>query len=72
MTGSVTSSRLINFNATGEGGTCSWDSGSPHFLGEVAVAVTSGTDGDCRARNFNWRLEAPAARKFLGQCVTLP
>jgi hypothetical protein len=35
---------LLNSNATGQGGTCAFDSGSPHFLntgsGDVLVAVT--------------------------------
>jgi len=63
---------LINFNATGGGGTCIWDSGSPIFWGNVVMAVASGQDRDCRALNFNWRLDTPEARGFLAKYVTLP
>jgi len=68
---------LLNTNATGEGGVCNFDSGSPHFLntgsGDVLVAVTS-EQGDraCAANAFNYRLDTPSARAFLGQFVTLP
>jgi secreted trypsin-like serine protease len=68
---------LMNANATGEGGTCFFDSGSPHFLntgsGDVLVAVTS-LKGDlaCVANGFNYRLDTLSARAFLGQFVTLP
>jgi hypothetical protein len=68
---------LLDSNATGQGGTCAYDSGSPHFLntgsGDVLVAVTS-EQGDrvCAANGFNYRLDTPSARAFLGQFVTLP
>jgi secreted trypsin-like serine protease len=68
---------LLNTNATGQGGTCAFDSGSPHFLstgsGDVLVAVTSLLgDRACVANGFNYRLDTPSARAFLGQFVTLP
>jgi trypsin len=68
---------LLNTNATGQGGTCAFDSGSPHFLntgsGDVLVAVTSLLgDQACAANGFNYRLDTPSARAFLGQFVTLP
>lgn len=68
---------LMNTNATGQGGTCAFDSGSPHFLntgsGDVLVAVTSLLgDHACVANGFNYRLDTPSARAFLGQFVTLP
>jgi hypothetical protein len=68
---------LLNANATGQGGTCNYDSGSPHFLntgsGDVLVAVTSEqSDRVCAANGFNYRLDTPSARAFLGQFVTLP
>jgi len=68
---------LLNSNATGQGGTCAFDSGSPHFLntgsGDVLVAVTSEqSDRVCAANGFNYRLDTPSARAFLGQFVPLP
>jgi hypothetical protein len=66
---------LMNTNATGEGGVCFGDSGSPHFLDGspgMAVATTTGGDGVCRALNYNFRLDTPTARAFLGQFVSLP
>lgn len=67
---------LMNYNATGQGGICFFDSGSPHFLeavlGDTALAVTSMVDSECRAWNANWRLDTPEARGFLAKYVTLP
>jgi hypothetical protein len=70
---------LLNTNATGEGGNCFFDSGSPVFLdtgtgsGDVLVAVTSlKADQACVANGFNYRLDTPSARAFLGNFVTLP
>jgi len=63
-----------NPDATGEGGNCFGDSGSPHFLGESNLAVATTTSGDpiCRAFGRHYRLDTPVARSFLGQFVTLP
>jgi secreted trypsin-like serine protease len=68
---------LLNTNATGQGGNCFFDSGSPVFLntgsGDVLVAVVSlKADQACVANGFNYRLDTPSARAFLGQFVTLP
>ncbi|MDH3458211.1 MAG: hypothetical protein OER90_15325 [Gemmatimonadota bacterium] len=66
----------MNVDATGEGGICYGDSGSPHLLettgGTIAVATTSRGDPTCRALNWNYRLDTPSARGFLGTFVTLP
>lgn len=66
----------MNTDATGEGGICYGDSGSPHLLDvdgtPVAVATTSQGDPVCRALNWNYRLDTPSAREFLGRFVTLP
>jgi secreted trypsin-like serine protease len=68
---------LLNTNATGQGGNCFFDSGSPVFLntgsGDVLVAVVSlKADQACVANSFTYRLDTPSARAFLGQFATLP
>jgi hypothetical protein len=65
----------MNTNATGEGGVCFGDSGSPHFLEGntgLIVATTTGGDPVCRSLSYNFRLDTPTARAFLGQFVALP
>jgi hypothetical protein len=64
----------INVNATGEGGGCVHDSGTPQFLHGTTrvVSVTAGGDHVCRATQFNARLDTDTAREFLAQYVTLP
>lgn len=63
--------------ATGEGGDCYGDSGSPKFLegyqnpGMIFATVTGG-DRQCRATSWDYRLDTPVARSFLGQFVSLP
>ena len=66
-----------NTNATGEGGTCTGDSGSAAYLNvnstEVAVGiVTLGSDQRCVANDAKYRLDTPSARAFLGEFVSLP
>jgi hypothetical protein len=65
---------LMNSNATGEGGSCFGDSGSPKFVGSsnVIVAVTSWGDAVCRAHNMNWRLDTSSSRDFLDDFVLVP
>lgn len=62
--------------ATGDGGSCFSDSGSPHFLGGVdsnlLVSTTVSIDTWCRATNTTYRLDIESARDFLAQFVTLP
>ena len=61
--------------ATGEGGDCFGDSGSPKFLGSdrrIVVGVVSWGDATCRATSVNYRVDTEAARAFLGQFVALP
>jgi trypsin len=64
----------INVNATGEGGGCVHDSGTPQFLHDSTriVSVQTGGGGPCRATNFDARLDTDTAREFLGQYVALP
>ncbi|WP_433438533.1 trypsin-like serine protease [Nonomuraea sp. CA-141351] len=68
--------RLSQNPSTGDGGTCYGDSGGPNFLGDTTshllVATTITGDTACRSTNVDYRLDAPAAREFLGQFVTLP
>jgi hypothetical protein len=64
--------------ARGDGGTCYGDSGGPNFLGagaaetNIVAATTITGDIMCRATNVDYRMDAPSARAFLGQFVTLP
>lgn len=62
--------------STGNGGTCYGDSGGPHFLGgaqsNLIVSITVTGDAMCRATDTTYRLDAPAAREFLEEFVTLP
>jgi secreted trypsin-like serine protease len=70
--------RIAQTQATGDGGTCSGDSGGPQFLGagttetETQVSITITGDVFCFATNVAYRLDTPSARTFLSQFVTLP
>jgi hypothetical protein len=60
-----------------DGSTCFGDSGGPNFLGgagsHLLVATTiSGADNDCRAANFDYRVDTASARHFLSEYVKLP
>ena len=65
---------IMNHDATGLGGVCFGDSGSPQFIPNslLIISVTSGGDGNCRSNNYNYRLDTSAARNFLGQFLSLP
>lgn len=66
---------LMNSDATGEGGDCYGDSGSPKFFDgnpDLIVALVSTGDYPCRATTWDYRLDTPNARAFLGQFVALP
>ena len=58
--------------STGDGGTCYGDSGGPHFLNGVVVAVTVTGDTPCKATDKDYRIDTPQAREFLGNFVALP
>jgi V8-like Glu-specific endopeptidase len=58
--------------STGDGGTCYGDSGGPHFLGAVVVAVTVTGDAYCKATDKDYRVDTPQARAFLANYLTLP
>jgi hypothetical protein len=66
---------LMNESATGNGGDCYGDSGGPKFMdgnsSKIYATVTTG-DYPCRATTWDWRLDTPDARSFLGKYVTLP
>jgi len=51
--------------ATGNGGTCYGDSGGPHFLGEVVVAVTVTGDAPCKSTDKSYRIDTSAVHEFL-------
>ncbi|HJQ10997.1 MAG TPA: trypsin-like serine protease [Gemmatimonadaceae bacterium] len=66
---------LMNNSATGLGGDCYGDSGGPKFInGNSNMIVATVTTGDynCRATTWDWRLDTPDARGFLGNYVKLP
>jgi hypothetical protein len=65
---------LQNPQATGLGGVCLFDSGSPQFVPgtRLIVSTTSSANGNCHATNSNYRLDTPGAREFLGKYLTLP
>ena len=58
--------------ATGNGGTCYGDSGGPHLLGDVVVAVTVTGDRYCKATDKAYRLDTPSAQDFLRQFGLVP
>jgi secreted trypsin-like serine protease len=68
--------RIAQTQATGDGGTCSGDSGGPQFLGgpqsNLQVSITITGDLQCFATNVDYRLDTPEARSFLGQYIPLP
>lgn len=57
--------------ANGNGGTCTGDSGGPHFLGagadetSIIVSVTSHGDTYCRSTDWTTRLDVPEVRDFI-------
>jgi hypothetical protein len=66
---------LMNTSATDQGGDCYGDSGGPKFIdGDATTIYATVTTGDynCRATTWDWRLDTPEARGFLGQYVPLP
>jgi secreted trypsin-like serine protease len=70
--------RISQNQATGDGGTCSGDSGGPQFVGaaenetETQVSITIRGDLFCFATNVDYRIDTPQARAFLSRFVVLP
>jgi hypothetical protein len=67
--------RFSQNNGIGTGsGMCFGDSGSPqidHATNRV-ISVTRGGNGQCNSNNYNYRLDTPTARGFLGLFLNLP
>lgn len=65
---------LQNAHATGDGGLCFGDSGSPQIIAgtRMIISITSGGNGNCNANNYNYRVDTPVAREFLSQFLVLP
>ncbi len=63
-----------NYVATGGGGTCFGDSGSPQYIAgtHTVISITSIGDILCRATESNTRLDTVYARQFYGQFINLP
>jgi hypothetical protein len=59
-------------DAHGGGGACFGDSGGPIFLDDVLVAAFSSVQGNCQNILFGVRLDAPPARDYLAQFVSIP
>ena len=58
--------------ATGQGGLCYGDSGSPQLLDGTAVSVFSRHARTCQGTSREQRLDTPSARDFLSGFVPLP
>lgn len=64
---------LQNPNVTDLGGLCFDDSGSPQLVPGTRMIVSTTTgNGKCIALNYNYRLDTPGAREFLGRFLVLP
>ena len=60
-----------NIDATGLGGGCYGDSGSPILVENTAFALTSGGDPLCRSDSWNQRLDTQEAQDFLDDYLDL-
>jgi hypothetical protein len=67
--------KLKQSNGIGTGsGVCFGDSSSPQIdhATQRVISVTSGGNGQCNANNYDYRVDLPQARGFLGQFLNLP
>ena len=67
--------RLSQNNGIGTGsGLCFGDSGSPQIdhATQLVISVTTGGNGQCNANNYDYRVDTPQAREFLGDFLNLP
>jgi hypothetical protein len=66
--------RLSQNQSTGDGGTCSGDSGGPAFYEqedgtEILVGITSWGDVNCIATGFNYRVDIPDTLDFIDSVI---
>jgi secreted trypsin-like serine protease len=66
--------RLSQNQSTGDGGTCSGDSGGPAFYvqddgTEILVGITSWGDVNCIATGFNYRVDIPDTLDFIDSVI---
>jgi len=66
--------RMSQNQATGDGGTCSGDSGGPAFWTEedgteILVGITSWGDSPCVATGFNYRVDIPDTLDFIDKII---
>jgi hypothetical protein len=67
--------KLKQNNGIGTGsGLCFGDSGSPQIdhATQRVISVTTGGNGQCNANKYDYRVDTPQAREFLGQFLNLP
>jgi secreted trypsin-like serine protease len=75
---SLTAAYLHLTQNSGNGGTCSGDSGGPNFLGagagetSIIAGVTITGDTYCKSTNVDLRLDTQTARDFLDDYLVLP
>ena len=66
--------RLSQNDGIGTGnGLCFGDSGSPQIdqTTDRVISVTTGGNGQCNANNYDYRVDTPQARAFLGEFLNL-
>jgi Trypsin len=66
--------RMSQNDGIGTGsGLCFGDSGSPQIdhATQQVISVTTGGNGQCNANNYNYRVDTPQAREFLGEFLDL-
>lgn len=62
--------RVSMNQATGNAGTCFGDSGGPHFLGTMLVAITSIGDSQCKSSDVDYRMDTAETHAFLDPFLT--
>ena len=62
--------RVSMNQATGNAGTCFGDSGGPHFLGSLVVAITSIGDSQCKSSDVDYRMDTAGIHAFLDPFLT--
>jgi len=62
--------RVSMNQATGDAGTCFGDSGGPHFLGTMLVAITATGDSQCKSADVDYRVDTAGSHAFLDPFLT--